>query len=1264
MLNKLLIISLILTSSTVLADDLEIFKGRRTKDKPNVVFLMDASASMAFFAKLNKSKALPIPYDSKVRYPRVLGGYDPDEIYLANGGWMSSYNALENHLGGGANAFKQRDMQRYVTKISAIEGCAGIKQDLKNNGFWSHKQAGSGWNTRAKLWTSSKGWKAMPYGGTNVAQGGNHSDPQADDRIVCRDDNPINGPINYNGWLVWKRHESWSNAHIEKIATGNYLNYITAKEKNKEEFLYSRMSILQDAMYHALGKVKGINIGLARTDGKVRSANLLGDLKNIRGGGITIPLMPIESAQTVFDKEISTYIPNKFNALSEALYEVRSYLTGGQIKFANDMDYKVLGRTQDLWRHRGRLTFQNMRGNVTNYASLKDKNYQVPSAIKNNNTTYKMPNVKECTTSDVLVFSDGSDYHRGSIFESNSDVEANEDIVKLIKNINFPSGSFLYNYCQAVANQNSNLEDKFFSGQCLDELAYYMANKDQYPSIGTQGSDNEKQFIRVHTIGGFIGQDPNNLAYLKHVAKAGKGLFYKADNLEDMRNAIYNAIANTLSVTSSFTAPNVPVSTTNRLQESSDVYLPQFKPENLTNWIGNFKRYKLNDYNQIIDANNKLAINNNGFIKDDAQSIWSQGKDKDGKDVAIADGSDVAKGGMASRLSAGRNLWVNNGGSLVKFEDINDTDKRTLMKFKNANQGNDFNKVVKWAQGISVSPDANATEVDRKSMEDIIHSTPLLVNYENTADRTKPHQTIFVGSNSGFLHAFNPDKDSPSERYSFVPRSLFKNFKHYFFSEYSWVDKPYGLDGEITSWHTDTNRNGIIDNGEKAYLFVGMRRGGHSYYALDISNKDKPTLKWEIHGNYPSSTVNKPATTTGFQRLGQTWSPMIPAEVMWKGKKKIVLFIGGGYNPLEDGTTDTGPVNRINYSADLGNTLYMIDAETRTVLWDAKTHLSTTASANMRNSFPSQPVPIDRTGNGLVDMLYASDVGGRVWRFDFNQNHNTSDGSSNFAEGGVIADLGGNDANNRRFFNKPDISYYKGKSKPILISIGSGYRAHPLSEKVADEHFLIKDTLNKPSAYTALTTSDLVALETAKVTSIAKNETTASNTNASDSNLIKGWRIILVDQAKGEKVLSSSTTVKGQIFITTYSPSVASNAGNVANCIPKYGVARLYNVNIHTIGKKKVLVKELAQSGIPAQPAVLFNRKENANTGGGNGGGGNGGGGNGGGGNGGGGNSSGSARKNCENVGAVTMIGTEVVKNSLNRCGQVTPVYWREVDRP
>ena len=51
---------------------------------------------------------------------------------------------------------------------------------------------------------------------------------------------------------------------------------------------------------------------------------------------------------------------------------------------------------------------------------------------------------------------------------------------------------------------------------------------------------------------------------------------------------------------------------------------------------------------------------------------------------------------------------------------------------------------------------------------------------------------------------------------------------------------PFGLDGQISLLHVDTDNDHLVDTNETAILYVGMRRGGKNYYAIDISNPECP----------------------------------------------------------------------------------------------------------------------------------------------------------------------------------------------------------------------------------------------------------------------------------------------------------------------------------------------------------------------------------------------------------------------------------------
>ena len=182
--------------------------------------------------------------------------------------------------------------------------------------------------------------------------------------------------------------------------------------------------------------------------------------------------------------------------------------------------------------------------------------------------------------------------------------------------------------------------------------------------------------------------------------------------------------------------------------------------------------------------------------------------------------------------------------------------------------------------------------------------------------------------------------------------------------------------------------DGVIapDEGERAYLFFGMRRGGSSYYALDVSRPDSPQVLWRLDH-------------TGLPGLGQSWSTPVPTRMRIQGAgqnaRSLVLVFGGGYDPSQDkleGSTDPQ-----------GNALFIIDALNGNLLWRAGPVGPDFNAEDMRYSIPADVRVIDLDIDGFADRLYAADMGGQIWRFDvFNGRPPAS-----LISGGVIARLGG-----------------------------------------------------------------------------------------------------------------------------------------------------------------------------------------------------------------------------------------------------------------
>ncbi len=156
--------------------------------------------------------------------------------------------------------------------------------------------------------------------------------------------------------------------------------------------------------------------------------------------------------------------------------------------------------------------------------------------------------------------------------------------------------------------------------------------------------------------------------------------------------------------------------------------------------------------------------------------------------------------------------------------------------------------LIDWIRGRDVQDDNNNGDFNepRFVMGDPIHAKPAIVIYGGTA--ASPDVTdavVYSVTNDGYLHAF--DVTSGQELWSFVPQELLSSMPA-LFDNATAVDKHYALDGDLRVFKIDRNSNGVVEpaNGDKVYLYFGMRRGGSNYYALDITAKTGADFLWII----------------------------------------------------------------------------------------------------------------------------------------------------------------------------------------------------------------------------------------------------------------------------------------------------------------------------------------------------------------------------------------------------------------------------------
>lgn len=663
---------------------------------------------------------------------------------------------------------------------------------------------------------------------------------------------------------------------------------------------------------------------------------------------------------------------------------------------------------------------------------------------------------------------------------------------------------------ESIFNQSPG---SYLYGNCGPELAHFLSTVDQIP--GVPGST-----VKTYTIGfGLTGTGATESQnYLRRIAEAGKGFFGEADSTDSLVRAMKAAIAAESANTRTFTGIVTSVDR-KRLSHNEDVYLALFRASATRAWAGNIKGYTIGrDGLEGLDGN--LAVDDSGELTSGVRSYWS----------LTADGNDIASGGAVARLiPADRNIYVNTspnipagGIDLTSSEMLssNTSLTRTLMGLPDSATDAERDNLIDWARS--------------QRMHDPLHAKPIVIDYGGSIGKI-----LYAATNQGYLHAIDVNTSDTSggvEKFAFMPYHLIGNLRAMAVNSDT-GNHIYGIDGTLSAWFNDANKDGEISgSGEHVYLYFGLRRGGKHFYALDVTDPESPRLKWRID-----------AGSTHFEHLGQSWSKMTLLTLDDNGSPHKVLVFTGGYDTAED------TVNTARSADTEGLGVYIVDAETGAFIASIGPNHSdyTVGAANMIYSIPSGVRAIDSDGNHFADRLYFGDMGGQLWRVDI------AEGADLKTAGAYtvtrLADFGGaTSSTHRRFYYPPSVARLKRQddSLALAISIGSGYRAHPLNRTINDRFYTVFDTqpaVGAPSGWTTLSETDLYDA-TANLIGQGSDKKAELAKLAAKS----GWRLSL--SVTGEKVLAEARSIGGTVYFTTFEPSLSSCGAS--------GVNRLYAVSL------------------------------------------------------------------------------------------------------
>jgi type IV pilus assembly protein PilY1 len=213
-------------------------------------------------------------------------------------------------------------------------------------------------------------------------------------------------------------------------------------------------------------------------------------------------------------------------------------------------------------------------------------------------------------------------------------------------------------------------------------------------------------------------------------------------------------------------------------------------------------------------------------------------------------------------------------------------------------------------------------------------------SYRSTAaGRTK---MIYVGANDGMLHGF--DAATGREKLAYVPNAVFPHLSK--LTEVNYAHR-YFVDGSPRAG------DAFYGGTWKTVLVGSMGVGARGIFALNVTN---PTLFTEANA---AALVNFEFTEKDDADIGHINGPI---SIVKMNNGKFAALFGNGYNSGGSGES----------------ALFVVDISNGNLIQKIKTGAGAAATPNAL----ATPLVIDKDGDGAVDVVYAGDLLGNLWKFD------------------------------------------------------------------------------------------------------------------------------------------------------------------------------------------------------------------------------------------------------------------------------------------
>ncbi|WP_168408687.1 hypothetical protein [Acinetobacter indicus] len=582
---------------------------------------------------------------------------------------------------------------------------------------------------------------------------------------------------------------------------------------------------------------------------------------------------------------------------------------------------------------------------------------------------------------------------------------------------------------------------------------------------------------------GITGDDADN-AQAWGGSSYGKGGYIAASESQQVVDSLNEFIGNVGGTIGGIStgSSTIPTDALNPESLQAFSYFPQFEPkvddgDDQQLWFGNLKKYYVVNngvYASEVGSASSLVVKKS--VLQDLKDIW-------GDNISYPTNTPTfAKWGALSKLPLGTQQDGNSytGRKLLTDYEFNEAASGTekvsqnlqLVRITHQYTTDEKTKTdnperIKGLMSLlgyniaSASENLEGATANLRQMGSILHSLPVLLTQSGKAvavkdatsgnvyvDTTDRKDYVLFGTTQGLLHVV--DAKTGVEKFSFLPKEMAeKQYELFKSGAGAWDNGKnalyYGVDGEWAAHTVYVSKDdgtltvdGVVRDvaggleGEKdnlqgkQWVYGGLRMGGRSYYALDLTGLDDSSSsspKIKFHIDPTSSSVKRlgydedgnPVVITkeyaALAKMGQSWSKPKLDYVNWNGERKLVMFVGGGYDAGgDDGDglynangvrTGYAGYEKYNYEQDneIGAGVYMFDADNGELLWyasktEASGSVEHTEHDDLQYSVVSEIKTVDRNNDGVVDHLYFGDLAGQAFRVDLHQPQ--SDGSFEF----------------------------------------------------------------------------------------------------------------------------------------------------------------------------------------------------------------------------------------------------------------------------